>query len=1014
MCAQTVGASLQGTVTDPSGAVIPQAKVEVRNSQTGISRTLATDDGGRFREPLLQPGDYELRVSASGFQSRLQKNLTLSLGQDAVADVQLEIGRPGSEVVVEAQVSTVSLVSGSLSGLVDQKQMRDLPLNGRSFEQLALLQPGVTAVTAGGNDVVGGRGNKISINGARPEQNSFLLDGTDINNVYNKTPGSVAGVLLGVEAVQEFQVLTNAYSAEFGRSAGGQINAITRSGTNVYHGSLFHFLRNSQLDARRFHDPFRPPFKRNQFGGVFGGPIMKEKTFFFGAFESLIERLGVTAITSVPDLNARSGLLPGGRQVRLHPSIPEYLQKLFPAPNGRNLGGGIAEYVWNLPQPTNEYFAQGRVDHRFSDRDSLYGRYTFSNGTVDRQIPNKPPVAYTGERSRNQYLTLEQTHVFSSSLLNTVRAGFARSVSEADNVRLGAFPASFVLTIQGVVTELGGDFRLPRFDRFNNYQWGNTLFWSTGRHGLKIGMMGQRMQFNQNTTSQRGGVLNFTNLENFLTGTPSSVDLAIPGLIDPVRGYRQSLWGFFLQDDIRVNKKLVLNVGLRYEFSTVPSEVNGKIANLRQVTDPKVTIGGPWHTNNSLKNFAPRIGLAWDPFGDGKTSIRAGFGLFYDLMLPKYYVFSGSLNPPFTTRTTISNPSFPNVLLTPGFNPNSIRPALQTVNFDLRSMYISQFNFNIQRSLPRNIDVTVAYAGSRGIGLQRLGDANLAPEQLIKGVKTYQPQLGRRNPNFTGVFQRVSDAQSFYNSFQLMVRRRFAQGLQAQLSYTLAKSIDDSSGINSQDFSNTIQYGLDWYDRKLDRGLSSFNAKHALVANGSWDLPIFKSAKGLKAAVLKGWQLNSIVAIQAGTPFTVRLGFNRSGNLNTTGFAQHERPNLKAGCTSSDVLLGTPDRWFNVNCFELPDVNTRGNVGRNTVIGPGLISVDLSAVKSWSLFSDRATLQYRFEMFNLPNHPNFAVPSGAAQVTFTNAAGAVSPSNGRITSTIGVPRQLQMSLKLNF
>ncbi len=330
--AQTVGASLQGTVHDPSGAVLPGAEVEIRNVETGAARPLKADESGRWREPVLVPGEYELRVSAPGFQTLLRKGIHLAVGQDAVVDLALELGRTGTEISVIADAQRINLTSGSLSGLVDEKQMRDLPLNGRSFQQLALLQPGVNAVTAGGNDPVGGRTPKISMNGTRPEQSSFLLDGTDINDVYNKTPGSVGGVLLGVEAVLEFQVLTNSYSAEFGRSAGGVINAVTRAGSNQLHSSLFEFLRNSDLDAKNFFDPATqpiPPFKRNQFGGSIGGPIHKDRTFFFGSVESLIDRLGVTGVTSVPNLNARQGLLPTG-QITVNQAIQPFIDTLFP------------------------------------------------------------------------------------------------------------------------------------------------------------------------------------------------------------------------------------------------------------------------------------------------------------------------------------------------------------------------------------------------------------------------------------------------------------------------------------------------------------------------------------------------------------------------------------------------------------------------------------------------------------------------------------------------------------
>src|SRR3989442_7441878 len=316
----------------------------------------------------------------------------------------------------------------AVSGLVSDREIRELPLNGRSFQQLALLQTGVTPALAAGNDVVGGRTPKISINGARPEQNSFLLDGTDINNVYNKTPGSSAGVLLGVEAVLEFQVLTNAYSAEFGRSAGGVINAVTRSGANALHGSGFEFYRNSALDAKNYFDPKDKPipdFFRHQFGGVLGGPLRKDKTFYFAAIESLIERLGITGVTSVPDDNARAGSLPG-RTVTLHPAVPAYLDLLFPRANGRSLGGGAAEYLFTQTQPTNEHFGQIRIDHRFIGGNSLFARYTFDDGKVARVPPTKPPITFTKEHSRNQYLTVEDQRLLASALLNTVKFGTNR------------------------------------------------------------------------------------------------------------------------------------------------------------------------------------------------------------------------------------------------------------------------------------------------------------------------------------------------------------------------------------------------------------------------------------------------------------------------------------------------------------------------------------------------------------------------------------------------------------
>jgi len=320
----------------------------------------------------------------------------------------------------------------------------------------------------------------------------------------------------------------------------------------------------------------------------------------------------------------------------------------------------------------------------------------------------------------------------------------------------------------------------------------------------------------------------------------------------------------------------------------------------------------------------------------------------------------------------------------------------------------------VQRALPGDWDVMVGYVGSRGKNLLRLGDANLAPETSVNGVKVYQPQLGRRNPKFTGIWQRMTDAASFYNSLQVAVQKRFRRGWRTQLSYTFSRSVDDSSGINSQDFSNVVQYGMDWYDPLRDRGLSAFHAKHNLTFNGTWDLPFARSSHGLMSALLKGWQLNNLTTIRSGHPFTVQLGFNRSGNLNTTSFSMHDRPDLKPGC-SNNPILGGPDRYWDIHCFQLQAVNTRGDLGRDTLIGPGLFSVDVSLVKTFELGRGR-TLQFRAEAFNLPNHPNFAVPSGRTAFTGVNPDGSpiVAPTWGRITSTVTASRQVQVGLKLAF
>ena len=345
------------------------------------------------------------------------------------------------------------------------------------------------------------------------------------------------------------------------------------------------------------------------------------------------------------------------------------------------------------------------------------------------------------------------------------------------------------------------------------------------------------------------------------------------------------------------------------------------------------------------------------------------------------------------------------------FNPNApIRAQLQTVNYDLQSSFIMQYNVGVQRALPGSWDVFVGYVGSRGKNLLRLGDANLAPETIVNGVKTYQPAGGRRNPNFGPIFQRATDARSFYDSLQVSVMKRYSHGLRGQVSYTLAKSTDDSSGINSQDYDSVVQYVLDWYDPTYDRGPSAFQARHNLTFNWSWEIPASGSLSGVAAQLLRGWQLNNVTTLQTGQPFTVRLGFNRSGNLNTTSFSMNERPDLKPGFSDNPVL-GGPDRYWNIAAFALPAPNTRGNLGRNTLAGPGLVNLDLSLIKAFNMRAQRS-IQVRLEAFNLLNRPNFAVPSG--RIAFTSAAGDVAPNWGRITSTVTTSRQIQLGIKYLF
>jgi hypothetical protein len=909
------------------------------------------------------------------------------------------------------------LESGALTVSVGKELMRDLPLNGRSFEQLALLQPGITAVYAAGSSFYGARTRAISINGARPEQNIFLLDGTSIMDAFNKTPGSSAGVLLGVDGVLEYQVLTNSYSPEFGRAVGGVVNAATRSGTNALQGTLFYFARNSAFDAKNyFNAPNEkiPGFKRNQFGATVGGAIRKDRTFFLASFENLIERLGVISLTAVPDANARRGVLPSGT-VAVNPVMQPYLDTLFPLPNGLPLGGGIGEYRYSLSQPLGNRLYQGRLDHRLSEVSSLFARYTLNTCEVSRVPVGSLPVSRLEEATRNQYVSLGYQHALTPTLFNTLQVGLNRSQGSTANVRsvqnidslsfLPGAPYGF-LTITGVTSSVGGDARVPRSDAFNNFQFSDSLFWMRGRHSLKVGFSGEYQQFNTDNIIQQGGAVVFPNVSAFLQGRPTSIDFSIPGAYDPLRAFRQTLAGAFVTDEFRVRENLSLNFGLRWEFATTPREADGKITNLRGLTDTQMTVGGRYFDNPSWTNFGPRAGFAWSLGGNRQTVVRGGFGLIHDLVLPRSYFIAGTRNPPYSNRVLLNNPPFP--------VPASLLASLDNVPRSVSSFapefknpYMMQFNLSVARAW-KSWTWTGAYVGSRGLHLTRQAEANLAPSVLVNGVKTYRPDLGRLNPRFASIVRVELDARSFYNALQVMAVRQFKNGLRGQVSYTWSKSVDDTSGIVSTDFTNGVQYSLDYGDRRLDRALSSFHVPHVLVTNWTWALPSPRS-RAWWAQPWKSWQLNNITTLQAGNPFTIQLGFNRSGNLNTASLTANERPDVNPNFRGNPIL-GDPRNYWDLNYVQLPAANQRGNLGRNTLMGPGLMMFDFAAVKQ--IRTERMSFQFRAEVFNATNTPNFAAPSG--RTAFTNATGGVAANRGQITSTVTAARQVQLALRLSF
>jgi hypothetical protein len=1001
--AQVAGATLTGTITDPAGRVIADAQIVITNEATGVVTKLATNSNGIYTAGNLLPGDYTISISAPGFNTEERTGIELTVGGQQGLDLALKVGASKFSVEVTTEAPAIQLTSSDISAVVNATTVRELPLNGRSWTDLATLQPGVNSIktqpdfSAGTDRGNRGFGQQLTISGARPQQNNYRLDGVSLNDYANGAPGSVLGGSLGVDAIQEFSVLTSNYSAEYGKTSGGVVNAITRSGTNQWHGSGYEFVRNSALDTRNyFDDPGSiPPFTRNQFGGTIGGPIFKDKTFFFADYEGIRQSKGITSLTTVPSADARNGLLcslcPPAQQttVTVDPAAQAYFT-FFPTPNGAVVGSGdSAEYRFSGQQVVSENFFTTRVDHNFSEKDRLFGTYMFD------KTPYSAPdglnnVEFETQTSR-QIVAIEETHIFTPNFANSVRIGgnheavnnnLSQQAINPDskktdlgvgNTVFDGRAAAQVIIGGGITPFTGGVGGSPTYIyHWNSLQAYDDALFTKGTHSLKLGFAFERMFLNFLADTDPNGIWQFQNVAGFVTNSPTRFQGGVANTLTP-RNLRQNIFGVYFQDDWRVRSNLTFNLGLRYETSSVPTETAGKLANLRNISDalPSCAVAqagcaGPsaaLFSNPTLKNFEPRVGFAWDPLHNGKTAIRGGIGMFDVLPLPYQFVLLTSQATPFFQYTVIKNPdpgSFYNFPNGETFPSNRLRSTI--IDSKPKRNYVMQWNLNVQQQLGSSLTALVAYVGSRGVHQPfRIDDVNLAvPARTPQGYlfphvdvlgNTYSAQCNATdpnaadpgscappdpiNPNFGSVRGLFYVGHSAYNALETQLAKRMSHGIQLQGTFTWSKSIDTSSASVAGDtFGNSIS-SLHWFDPKLSRGLSDFNVGRTFVLNGEWEVPSPKALSGPAKWALGGWQLGLIFTASDGIPFSPTWGTG-ADPANTLSGDDWAFPNRLGGAGCKTLTSpGSRDAYIKSQCFQVPTAPDLATWTANCNIAPG-------------------------------------------------------------------------------
>jgi hypothetical protein len=1045
--AQVVSGTISGTVTDPSGAVIANAKVVVHNDDTGVQRALTTSGIGAFTAPAVPIGSYTVSVDASGFAAYKRTGITLTVGQ--TLNLTLSVSITGSETVTVRDVpSAVNVSSDQISGLVDARQVKELPLNGRSYDQLLLLNPATVNYTNQRSGSVGTSnssvGSMFSASGRRPQDNLFLLNGIEYTgaSLINTTPGGTSGQLLGIDGIHEFNVVTDTYSASYGKRDGAQVSISTTGGTNALHGSVYEFLRNSFFDARNYFDGERiPEFQRNNFGAALGGPIKKDKLFLFGNYEGYRQNLGESIVTLVPDATSR------GKAV----TSVQPLLNLWPVANGPEIlqngaSTGIAEYIGTAPQHIREDFGTSRFDSTIGAADTFNTIYTIDDSYASS--PSADPYSYVNENLREQVLSLQEQHVFSPRLVNVARAGLSRSTfyfygyvppaqqALTPSVRPGV--PTYAVVISGStasngassITTAGANVGSNNGIARNLYTFDDHAYYTIGKHSIQAGVWLQRLQSNDNLAQDQYGQASFASLTTFLNGTIKTFTYAP---ITTELGWRTLFADAFLEDTWHITPTFEARIGFRTETSTGWNESQNR-ASVYTFTNgvisstPTSGLSNALTSNHALFLPEPRVGFAWNVFGDGHTSLTGGVGLHHTLLDALDYRLDQAA--PYNTvysysSSTVANPTGP----TPAVSPSTVDSAIRTPT-------LFSYDLKIEQQLAPATSLTIGYSGSHSYHQIMNGDLNEPAYTIAANGQVFYPAAGtptspaapiKANPAVANTTSWWAGASGNYNALVVDLRHSFNHGLQLRGNYTWSKNLDDGSAWNTSVSSNTPAFVEVPSLPHLDYGPAATDIRNVASINATYELPFGQNkaflgnAGNLTDRIVSGWSVASITTLLSGFPFSPQLGYNPTGSGDSRNPV---RPNVTPGFSGQLYAGGSTAQrvaqYFNPAAFSAPAFGYIGNAGRDSLIGPGFADLDLSLLKSTAI-SERTRLQFRAEFFNIINHTNLQLPNevvysaGPTQGTTANQnTVAALGSPGVISATANTSRQIQLGLKLLF